>query len=151
MILITYYFQTAKTQALYASIDEPAGRSADNPPNSDMLGDFHQTVPELRFRFIHHPECPCGNSSVWTQTQTWSDGLEPLLTLSVYLVVFQLSSVERCNWFVARIIIFWRLRVYVDSSLGMFIPALWVQLDFFVVKWSVVVHSSISGRVTSLF
>ena len=46
-ILIRYYYQTAKTQALYESIDGPAGRPAHNPPNSEGLGDYHQTIPEF--------------------------------------------------------------------------------------------------------
>ena len=42
-ILIRYYYETAKTRALYESIDGPA----DNVPNSDGLGDFHRNVPKL--------------------------------------------------------------------------------------------------------
>jgi len=34
-ISIRYYFKTAKTRALHESIDGPASRLADNPPNSD--------------------------------------------------------------------------------------------------------------------
>jgi hypothetical protein len=37
LILIRYYFQTAKIRALYKSTDEPAGRLADNSPKSDRL------------------------------------------------------------------------------------------------------------------
>ena len=36
-ILVRYYYQTAKARALYESTDGPA----DNPPNSDGLGDLH--------------------------------------------------------------------------------------------------------------
>jgi len=32
------------TMALYESIDGPAGQLADNPQNSDGLGDFHRTL-----------------------------------------------------------------------------------------------------------
>jgi hypothetical protein len=49
-ILIRYYYQTTKTRALYESIDGPAGRPADKPPNSDGLGDYHRTVPKLMVR-----------------------------------------------------------------------------------------------------
>ena len=37
-ILIRYNYQTPKTRALFESIDGPAGRPTDNPPNSDWLG-----------------------------------------------------------------------------------------------------------------
>jgi len=40
----------SKTRALYECMDGPAGRPADNPPNSDRLGVYHQTVPELTGR-----------------------------------------------------------------------------------------------------
>ena len=46
-LLIRYYYQSAKPRALCDNIDGPAGRPADNPHNSDWLGDFHRTVPEL--------------------------------------------------------------------------------------------------------
>ena len=36
---------------------------------------------------------------------------------------------------------------YVDSLLGTLIPALWVPLDFSVVKCTLVLHSGTSGRV----
>jgi len=29
-------------------MDGPAGQPADNPPNSDGLGVYHRTVPELK-------------------------------------------------------------------------------------------------------
>jgi len=48
-ILIRYYYQTAKTRALYESTDGPVGQPADNPPNSDGSGDFHRMVPKLMF------------------------------------------------------------------------------------------------------
>jgi hypothetical protein len=51
LILIMYNYPTAKTRTLYISTDGPAGRPADNPPNPDRLGDFHQIVPELTVRF----------------------------------------------------------------------------------------------------
>jgi len=47
MILIRHYYQTAKTRALYDSIDGPAGRPADDPPNPDGLVDIYHTLPEL--------------------------------------------------------------------------------------------------------
>jgi len=46
-ILIRYYSYTPKARALIESIDGPAGRPADNTPNSDVLGVYHQMVPEL--------------------------------------------------------------------------------------------------------
>jgi hypothetical protein len=46
MILIRFYQQTANSRAWYESIDGPAGRPADNPPNFEGLGVFHGTVPE---------------------------------------------------------------------------------------------------------
>ena len=45
------------------------------------------------------------------------------------------------------LIIFRMLGAYVDSSLGTLIPALWVPLDFSVVKCTQVLHSGTSGRV----
>jgi len=45
-ILIKYYYQTAKQQALYESTDTPAGQSPYNLLNSDGLGDFHWTTPK---------------------------------------------------------------------------------------------------------
>ena len=47
------------------------------------------------------------------------------------------------------LIIFRMLGAYVDSS-GTLIPALWVPLDFYLVKCTVVLHSSTSGRVIPL-
>jgi len=55
MILIRYYYETAKTRALYESTDGPAGQPVDNPPNPDRLGDVHQTVPELMVRVYRRP------------------------------------------------------------------------------------------------
>jgi hypothetical protein len=46
-ILIRYYYQTAKTSVSCESIDGPTAQSTDNPPKSDMLDYFHQTVFEL--------------------------------------------------------------------------------------------------------
>jgi len=45
-ILIRYYWHTANSRAVYEFIDCPAGRPADNPPNSDGLGVYHGTIPE---------------------------------------------------------------------------------------------------------
>jgi len=50
LILIIYNYPTAKTGTLYKATDRPAWRPADNPLNSDVLGDFHRTVPELTVR-----------------------------------------------------------------------------------------------------
>jgi len=54
-ILISHYFQTAKSRALYESIDGRAGWPTYNPPNRDRLRDFHQTVPELPVRVYWQP------------------------------------------------------------------------------------------------
>jgi len=43
------------------------------------------------------------------------------------------------------------LGAYVDCSLGTLIPALWVPLDFSVVKCTLVLYSGTSGRVILLF
>jgi hypothetical protein len=40
-ILIVYYDQMAKTGELNGCTDEPTVQHADNPPNCDLLGDFH--------------------------------------------------------------------------------------------------------------
>jgi len=50
LILIIYNYPTAKPKTLYTPTDGPTGRPADNPPNSDRLGDFHQAGPELTVR-----------------------------------------------------------------------------------------------------
>ena len=47
VILVRYYYQTDQARALYGSADGPAGLPADNPLNSDGLGDLHRTVREL--------------------------------------------------------------------------------------------------------
>jgi hypothetical protein len=47
VILIKYNYQTASPRALCESTDVPAGQPVDNLPNSDGLGDVHQTIPEL--------------------------------------------------------------------------------------------------------
>jgi len=58
LILIIYNYPTAKTRTLYKSTDGPAGRLAGSPPNSDMLGDFHRTVPELTVQVYWQPGPP---------------------------------------------------------------------------------------------
>jgi len=47
LLLVIYKYLTAKTKTLYKSTNGPAGQPADNLPNSDALGEIHQTVPEL--------------------------------------------------------------------------------------------------------
>ena len=49
-MLIRHYYQSAKTRAVYESIDGPAGQPSDNLPNSDRFGDFHWTITELTVR-----------------------------------------------------------------------------------------------------
>lgn len=46
-ILIRYYNQIVKTTGLYQSTDGPAGHPADNPPNSDGLGNFHPNCTRI--------------------------------------------------------------------------------------------------------
>jgi len=41
-----------------------------------------ELYPSRQFGLIDDLDCQFGNGSVWTGTQTRSDGLEPLLTLS---------------------------------------------------------------------
>jgi hypothetical protein len=41
LMLIIYDYQTTKIRAVYESSDGPAGQPADNPANSDWLGDRH--------------------------------------------------------------------------------------------------------------
>jgi len=50
LILKIYTYPTAKTRTLYKSTEGPAGRPADNLPNSDGLGELHRTSPELTVR-----------------------------------------------------------------------------------------------------
>jgi hypothetical protein len=47
LVLIIYNDATAKTRTLYKSTNRPAGRPADNPPNSDGFEDLHRTIPKL--------------------------------------------------------------------------------------------------------
>jgi hypothetical protein len=44
VILIRYYYELAKGRAVYQCTDGPTGQQADNPPNSDRLGESHPTV-----------------------------------------------------------------------------------------------------------
>ena len=62
LISIIYNYQTTKTRSLYKSTDEPAGQPADNPPNSDGLGDVHRTMPELTVPVYWQPGPP-----IWQQ------------------------------------------------------------------------------------
>jgi len=57
-ILIRYQWQLANLRALYESIDGPAGRPAENLPNSDGLGVYHGTVPEWAVRVYWRPGPP---------------------------------------------------------------------------------------------
>jgi len=57
-ILIRYYSHTPKARALMESMDGSAGRPAANPPNSDRLGVYHWTVPELMARVYWQPGPP---------------------------------------------------------------------------------------------
>jgi len=49
-ILIRYYSHTPKARAFIESMDGPAVRPADHQPNSDSLGVYNRTVPELTVR-----------------------------------------------------------------------------------------------------
>jgi len=50
LIVIIYTYPNAKTRTLYKSTDGPAGRPADNPPNSQGFGELHRTGPALTIR-----------------------------------------------------------------------------------------------------
>jgi len=58
LILVIYNYPTTKTRTLYKSKDGAAGQPADNPPNSDGLGDFHRTVPKLMVQVYWKPGLP---------------------------------------------------------------------------------------------
>jgi len=58
MIFIRYYYQSAKTRALYESTDGPSGWPADNLAISDMLGDYHRTLSELNSWGYRQPRLP---------------------------------------------------------------------------------------------
>jgi len=58
VILWRYYSETAKTRAIYESIDEPAMCLADDPPNSGGLGDIHWTIPEWKMQVYWQPWHP---------------------------------------------------------------------------------------------
>ena len=58
LILIIYYYQTAKTRTLYKSTDGPGGRPSDNPANSEDLGDSHWSMPELTVHLYRQPGRP---------------------------------------------------------------------------------------------
>ena len=58
MILRRYYEQTANTRALNKSIDGPAVQPAENTPNSDRLGVYHQTVHGLTVQVYRRPRPP---------------------------------------------------------------------------------------------
>jgi len=59
LILTIYNYPTAKTRTLYKSTDGPAGLPAHNPPNSDGLGDFHRTMPEMTVGVYWQPGPSC--------------------------------------------------------------------------------------------
>jgi len=70
LILIRYYYHTAKTRGLYESIDGPAGRPADNLPNSDGFRVYHRMVSDLIVQFHWRPRRP-----VW-QWFSWDPDLD---------------------------------------------------------------------------
>jgi len=47
-----------KARTLYKSTDGPAGQHTDNPPNSDVSGDFQQTMPEMTVQVYWQPGRP---------------------------------------------------------------------------------------------
>jgi len=53
-ILISHCWKTPGIRAVYESMDVPAGQPADNPPNPEGLGVYHQTVFELKVQ-VHWP------------------------------------------------------------------------------------------------
>jgi len=50
VILIRYYYQTAKPRALYKSTDGPAGQLTDAPSNSAQLRDVHYIIHYMMIR-----------------------------------------------------------------------------------------------------
>jgi len=60
VILLSQYYYTAKTEALYTSIDGLTVQRTDNWPNSNKLGDFQWTVYKLM-----EPEACKLESSLW--------------------------------------------------------------------------------------
>jgi len=67
-ILTRHYYQTAKPSDLDESTDRPGGRPTDNQTNSDSLGDFHRTVPELTVQVYWQPRPP-----IWQRLALYLD------------------------------------------------------------------------------
>jgi len=57
-ILIRYYSHTPKARPIIESMDRSSRWSADNPPNSDGLGVYHRTLPELTVWLYRHLRLP---------------------------------------------------------------------------------------------
>lgn len=51
-----------------------------------------ELYPSWQFGFIDNPDCQFGNCSVWTWTQTQSDGPEVLLTRNVGASIFHVKG-----------------------------------------------------------
>jgi len=101
--LLRYYYQTAKTSALYECSDGPAGQPADNPPNSDELGYCHHTVPKLTVHVYWQPSPPIGQGfgsdpdpvRIW-QSGTVANDTLLLCVISVLVSVTKLQDMIIC-------------------------------------------------------
>jgi len=58
VILIRYYSHTPKARALIECMAGPTGELTDDPPNSDGMGVYYQTVPELTVQVYWSPGTP---------------------------------------------------------------------------------------------
>jgi len=70
-----YYYQTAKTRALYESTDGLTGQLTDNPPNSARLAKFHWTVLELPLQVSWWPAQPIRQQSSAKKISIWAEWL----------------------------------------------------------------------------
>jgi len=113
-ILVWYYYQTAKTRALYESTDGPAGHPTDNPPISVRLKDFHRTLPVLTDWAYYPPGKPIwhrGGSkpdvdlkrrsrTVANTTIMCSDNSRFSLTTSFHCLTNPFLSYPCSSWFI---------------------------------------------------
>jgi len=70
LFLIINNYPTAKTKPLYKSTDGPTGKPAYNLPNTDELGDFDRTMPQLKVWVYWQPGLP-NLSMVWFRAGPW--------------------------------------------------------------------------------
>ena len=104
-ISIIHYRHTVKARALSESLDGPAGCPADNPPNSDGLGDVNWAVPKSTVRVYWQPRPPI---SQWfgldpdPDSKQWSGSVATTRhapCLFPYCLFRQLTS---CVWLLAN-------------------------------------------------